>query len=383
MKASKKKGIAVWQPYFRGGGAEAVALWILEALKQDYDVTLFTLVDVDFSLLNSMYNTQLDLDSVTINSQIPRYLDKFIFRIMDMNKIFRMAFVYWTIKHFKDNSQHYDLTLSAFNAVDLGRPSIQYIHWVNVVEKKSKKAKSWLKILMKWVDFSYENLEKNKSLVNSKCTAGHVKKCYGIDSEVVYPPVIATVETLPWSEREDVFLCSGRIVKSKQTHRVIKILKKVREKGIDVKLFITGGGSGNYGSSYFKEVKQLAEQNSEWVKIYENLTYSDYLKVASQCRYGIHLKPEPFGISVAEMVKADIIPFVRSQGGQIEIVGTENSELLFQDESEAIEKIIQVVKSPTLQKKLLESLNERKELFSTEKFTNDIRLAVSQYFESM
>ena len=37
-----KKTIGVYMPYFMGGGAEAVALWILEALKEKYDKDIAT-----------------------------------------------------------------------------------------------------------------------------------------------------------------------------------------------------------------------------------------------------------------------------------------------------------------------------------------------------
>ena len=40
--------IAVYYPAFLGGGAETVALWMLEALKEKYELTLFTVSDVDF-----------------------------------------------------------------------------------------------------------------------------------------------------------------------------------------------------------------------------------------------------------------------------------------------------------------------------------------------
>ncbi|MFM6494965.1 MAG: glycosyltransferase family 1 protein, partial [Microcystis panniformis] len=54
-----KKTIGVYMPYFMGGGAESVALWILEALKEKYDLTLFTFYYPDWEKLNKLYETSL------------------------------------------------------------------------------------------------------------------------------------------------------------------------------------------------------------------------------------------------------------------------------------------------------------------------------------
>ncbi|NER81401.1 MAG: glycosyltransferase [Leptolyngbya sp. SIO1D8] len=382
MKETDKKKILIWQPYFRGGGAEAVALWILQALHHDYDVTLHTLTPVDFSWLNAMYSTQLSAETINVKTQLPKQLEKWAYSLMSSSDFFRMALVYWTIKQLKKIASQYDVAFSAFNALDMGCSGIQYLHWVYVVERNDRKTKPWLKSLMNWADFSYDRLRENFSIANSQYTAERVQQCYDIQADVIFPPVITQIDALPWDEKENAFLCSGRIVKAKQTHRVIDILKTVREKGFDIKLHITGGGGGVYGQPYLKKVEALAQQNSDWIYLHQNLPYEDYLKIVARCRYGIHYKPEPFGISVAEMLKANMIPFVRSKGGQMEIVGAEHQDILFDDEADAVAKIVKVLSEEELRQTLLKSLQQRKELFSTERFMNDIRAAVKQYLDA-
>ncbi|MBE7381153.1 MAG: glycosyltransferase family 4 protein [Leptolyngbya sp. SIO1E4] len=383
MANETKKSVAVWQPFFFGGGAEAVALWVLEALHHEYDVTLFTLSEVDFSWLNAMYATQLSDKEITVKAQLPERLKKWAHTLISDNKIARMAFIYWTIREFKKSAYQYDVVFSAFNGLDMGRPGIQYLHWVHVIEKKFPKAQPWLKALMVWADFSHERLCENFSIANSEYTAEQVQQCYGIEADVVFPPVVTQINTLPWSEKENAFLCSGRVVKAKQTHRVINILKAVRDKGFDIKLHITGGGGGVYGRGYLKQIEALAQQNSDWIYLHQNLPYDDYLKIVSRCRYGIHYKTEPFGISVAEMLKADMIPFVRSNGGQREIVGAEHQDILFANEAEGIEKIVRVLGDEDLKMHLLQSLKQRKDLFSTERFMDEIRETVKKYFDRL
>lgn len=383
MEQINKHQIAVWQPYFRGGGAEAVALWILEALQDDYTVILHTLSPVDLSWLNTMYNTNLSHKNLIIKTYLPKWLEKQAYDLMASHDLFRIGLVYWTIRGFKKINHQYDLVFSAFNALDMGRPGIQYLHWVNVVEKPYERAPLWQKALMHWIDFSHDRLRQNNSIANSQYTAQRVQQTYGIEADVVFPPVVTEIPALPWTAKEDAFLCSGRIVQAKQTHRVINILQAVRSEGFDIKLHITGGGGGGgvYGQTYLRKIKELAKENSDWIFIHQNLPYDDYLKIVGRCRYGIHYKPEPFGISVAEMLKADMIPFVRSKGGQMEIVGSEHPELLFDNEADGVQKIIKVLGSQATQETLLASLKERQSLFSTERFMTDIRALVNRHLK--
>ncbi|WP_413198658.1 glycosyltransferase [Nostoc piscinale] len=367
------KKIAIYYPYFMGGGAEAVGLWIIQALKDKYDLTLFTLGKVEIERLNLMYGTSILNDDIKIKNLLPEVITNFCYFMMANSKNIRMAFFHLLIRFFKQHSQEYDLVLSGYNAVDMGQVGIQYIHWVKVLEGTH--------FHRKISNFSEAQISQNLSIANSYCVADVVKKTYGIDAKVVYPPVVIDVPNLPWHEKEDAFICSGRIVKAKEPHRVIKILKLVREQGFDIKLHITGGGGGIYEWQYTNLIKNLVSENSSWITVHENLPYKEYIQVLARCKYGIHFKKEPFGISIAEMVKAGAIPFVRSDGGQVEIVGQHNQELFFNTEAEAVEKIIDVLKNSDQQNKLIQSLTNQKNLFSTHRFMSEINENVTEYLE--
>lgn len=378
------KRIAIWQPYFMGGGAEAVSLWIMEALAPHYQVTLFTLSSIDLPQLDSLYNTHLTDQPLTIHPLLPPALDtSWINGLIANSPPIRFALIHWSIRAFKALTADYDLVLSTYNAVDMGQPGLQYLHWVHVVDPQPQENKGWNRLILNLSGFSMDQLKQNQSLANSYYTANRIKSEYGMDSRVIYPPVITEMEKRSWAQKEDAFLCSGRIVFPKQTHRVIEILQAVRDRGFDVKLHITGGGGGTYKRSYEQKIHRLAEKNSDWIQIYQDLPYKDYLQVLARCRYGIHCKPEPFGISVAEMVKAGMIPFVREKGGQVEIVGSHHDELLFDNKNAtAIEKIVQVLQQPDRQMALLESLKKQQSLFSTEKFIAEIQAVVAEYFQN-
>ncbi|KYC41988.1 glycosyl transferase family 1 [Scytonema hofmannii PCC 7110] len=367
--------IAIYYPYFTGGGAEAVVLWMLQALRERYDLTLFTISHIDFKRLNSMYGTNLSSQNIKVKTLVPKILSYLCnFMIANSAKM-RLFFLHLLIRFFKQNNQNYDLVISAYNAIDLGKVGIQYIHWVKVIE-----ATPFYKEIS---NFSETQLAENVSLANSYYVANIAKETYGVNAKVVFPPVVMNTPNVLWSDKEDAFICSGRIVKMKEPHRVINILKLVREQGFDIKLYLTGGGGGIYGWEYNHFIKKIIKENSSWITLYENLPYKEYMKILAKCKYGIHYKKEPFGISIAEMVKAGAIPFVRNVGGQIEIVGQHNGDLFFSNEVEAVERIVELLKNPIKQSQLIHSLEEQRNLFSTHKFMLEINEVVSSYFEKI
>ncbi|NEP14660.1 MAG: glycosyltransferase [Symploca sp. SIO2C1] len=372
IKQYQRKKIAIFHYAFLGGGAEAVALWMLEALKDKYELTLFTTANLDFPTLNLMYGTQLAHSSIKIKSLLPAYLKPLSDFLIANNGNLRKIFIHILIRYFKACQREYDLVVSAYNAMDLGRRGIQYIHWVRVIEGNA--------LHHQISNFSEERLQSNISVANSHTVAEAAKKTYSVECLVVYPPVTADIPQVPWQEKENAFICSGRLTQAKQPHQVIQILNQVRAQGFQIKLYLTGGGGGAYARQYKNFVTSMVEENSDWVTLYKNLPYKDYLKILAKCKYGIHFKSEPFGISVAEMVKAGAIPFVRSKGGQIEIVGEQNDDLLFANQSEAVSKIVGLLRDYHKQRRLLQSLEKRKSLFSTDKFVSDISKLVASYF---
>ncbi len=367
------KKIAIFYPYFMGGGAEAVGLWIIQALKDKYALTLFTLGEIKLEKLNAMYGTTISNEDIEILTILPKFFDILCYFMMSRNNNFQMLFFHTLIRIFKQNSHEYDLVMSAYNAMDMGQKGIQYIHWIKVLEGKP--------FHRKISAFSQEQLMENISVANSYCVADYVNKHYGINANVVYPPVVIDTPDIAWSDKEYAFICSGRIVEPKQPHKVIKILKQVRERGFDIKLHITGGGGGIYEWKYNNLVKKMVRENSSWITLHKNLPYQAYVKILANCKYGIHYKKEPFGISIAEMVKAGAIPFVRYEGGQVEIVGQNNEELFFNTEAEAVEKIIAVLSSSAKQTQVIASLNNQRNLFSTQRFMSEIDDLVTSYFD--
>jgi glycosyltransferase involved in cell wall biosynthesis len=369
------KKVAMFYPLFMGGGAETVVLWMLQALQEKYDVTLFTLGNVDFRELNSMYATDISPKQVKVMKIVPDRINHLCHWLTANNDQARMILMHLVIRFYKKHAHNYDLGISGYNATDLGKKGIQYIHMTQVME-----GSAWHRQLIS--SFSQKQLLDNVSITNSQHLADYAKKVYGFEADVVYPPVLLDAPEVPWQDKEYAFICSGRLVKPKEPHKVIEILKKVRDRGFKIKLYLTGGGGGVYGMSYQKMLQKLVQENADWITLCENLPYDDYTTILANCQYGIHYKKEPFGISVADMVKAGAIPFVRDIGGQTEIVGKHNQELLFDKVDEAVDQIVAVLSSPAKQAQLLQSLQAQKDLFSTAKFMHEFSQVVESYFQN-
>lgn len=61
----------------------------------------------------------------------------------------------------------------------------------------------------------------------------------------------------------------------------------------------------------------MVNENSKWVKLYENVFYKDYVNILVKCRYGIYYKLELFGILIVEMMKVGVIFIVRRKKGKL------------------------------------------------------------------
>lgn len=384
MQPSSQTQLAVLYPAFLGGGAEAVGLWILQALQDQYDVTLYTVSDLTFDRLNAMYGTTIAPEKVKVRSLFPKSWLQTINTCIANQWHFRMVVFHRLIAKLKAERGEFATCISAYNAVDWGKPleqgpgqgltGINYIHWINVLD-----GNRFYNLLS---NTQPSRVKTHCNLANSKMVAGKAQKAYGCEPRLLYPPVVIEVQDIPWDEKEYSFICSGRLTLPKVPHKVIEILTRVRDRGFPVKLEMTGGGGGIYASGYLKRIKAMVAERTDWITLHEDLSYQDYVNVLSRCRYGIHYKTEPFGISIAEMIKAGAIPFVRSFGGQVEIVGEHHEDLFFFDLDGAVETICKVLGDEQRQAELRDSLKIQQQLFSTERFMGEIQQVVADYLSS-
>jgi glycosyltransferase involved in cell wall biosynthesis len=378
------KKILLVQPSLQPpGGAPVVAAWIIEALKREHAISVLTWTPMYLASINRYCGTSLSASDFTVHriNPITRYLISLIplpIGFLKTSLLLRLC------KRIKDD---YNVIITANNEADFGRRGIQYIHFPRVYLPRPDAGPRWRHVPLAWINayyrlclrisgFSFARMKQNLTLVNSDWTGAKVRERHAIEAMTLYPPVPGVSPEVPWEDRENGFVCIGRIAPEKELEKTIDILAAVRSRGWDIHLHIIGSKEN---SRYYKRILQRRQENASWISLEENLSREELLSLVSSHRYGIHgTAEEHFGIAVAELMRAGCLVFVPRGGGQIEIVGGDE-RLLYGTPEEAVAKIVRAMSDPDVQRSLRNYLGSRKELFSTEQFVRRIQELVRDF----
>lgn len=358
-----------------------VCAWMIEALKNDYDVTFITHGQpLDIKKLNKFYGTTLSQDEFRI---IHLCLPTLLTRIPWFPKPLSIAFAF-TLRWAKKNAHQFSLMIGIDGECDFGRKGLQYIHFPLRNAKFLSKSygvkhpflRRLIHIFLCWISgFTKEGAKRNLTLVNSNWVAELVKEGYGIEPLIVYPPIKIDFKPRPWGERENGFILIGRIEKVKQVLRVIEIIKRLKKGGYDVHLHIVGKGKGRYAKKVFALTK---EDSSLFLE--QGISRKKLSELICSHKYGIHgHKFEHFGMVIAEMITGGCIVFLPNGGGQVEIVNG-RKDVLYNSVEDAVEKIKRVLDDEKLQQDIQKNLVSDIERFSTIRFETQVREIVKGFF---
>lgn len=372
-------------------GANIVNSWMIQALKDAYDITILTKEPMDIHYINSRCGTSLskgDFHTLTPPASI-QWLIGLIpddpWQYQQFCLLMRWCKI---IKH------RFDILICTCNECDFGSRGIQYMHYPYHRGKYQNEQRSaeqkgifpYVHYLLAYrlrpwrilSGFSYERMKQNLTLVNSEWTRRVYNESYNAESMVVYPPVPGDFIDIPWKERKNGFVCIGRISGEKRYETIIDILSKVRTRYPDIHLHIIGS-KVDYDEDYFRRIHKMVQSNSDWISLHENVPHKELVNLVCHHKYGIHAMPnEHFGIAVGEMICGGCIVFVPNDGGQVEIVG-KDPRLLYQTDHEAVNKIVNVLQNKSEQKTLRNYLKSRREFFALEKFIQNIQEIVKHF----
>lgn len=244
-----------------------------------------------------------------------------------------------------------------------------YNHYLGIADILDK--------LCQWISNpSLDGSNPNESYVaNSEWTAEYIRDEFDINIGVIHPPVdVDEISSYrkPWENRRNGFVSMGRITSSKRQLMIIGIIERLVEWGFDTHLHLTGPVANN---DYSRKVVDCAE-TSDYVTYHGLLDRTDLLELLGENKYGIHGKQnEHFGMAVAEMAAAGMIPYVPKGGGQVEIV--ESEQLQYCDQNECFEKATAVIGDAELQSELRTNLLENVREYSVSQFQNSIDNVIS------
>ncbi len=381
--------VAVIHPQIKtGGGSEACVLRILEALHEEHDLTLITSNKIDFAELNAFYETRLGPEDVRTVRVAPPLL-------------LRSGNWFSALRGFRLNDYcraaagDFDLMFSAYNPMDFGRPGIQYLldplfntRLLQMLNPTPRRLRRWfykdsfyrrayLKLGERLSSYSPEAVRQNVTVVDSDWMGGLTRAALKLETQTLYPPVPDAARNSPWDKREDGFLCVGRIVPEKQVERAMKIVAAVRRELPGIHLHVVGRVGD---AAYFRSLRRLARSLGDWIAFEIEVPAARKAEILASHKYGIHGKEnEPFGITVAELVKAGCLVWVPRGGGQVEIVA--HDSLTYSGIEDGAARILSVLKDEGRQADLRAHLASRASLFSLGRFESEVKRIVAKFFE--
>jgi glycosyltransferase involved in cell wall biosynthesis len=379
--------ILVAHPWMGRGGSEATAMWSLHALQEVAKITFTTASPVDWDKLNSVYGTQVSPERVDL---LPAP------RIPGVATGTTLA--YWQRAWFErfccSVGNRFDACISAYNPIRFSRPAIQLIGDFSFNEEArldlypnaSEQAHHRPSFLRKlYVSVGEQLAGRSDSgiagagdwvVANSRWTADVLENRFHLR----HPPILYPPSSLHGGNREAAreplsFVCMGRITPEKEIETIIAILDRVRGAGYPVTLDL----AGQFGEDeYSVRIRGMAEERGEWIRLVGFLDPRKKSELFASRSFGIHAcRVEAFGIAVAEMAAAGLIPFVPAEGGTGEIV--ERDELIFRDVDDAAEKICSLIEAPAEFEGLRSSLRSGVARFRPERFAENLVGIVQEF----
>ena len=343
---------------------------MVHALAGEHDVATLTASPWSATDTNAFYGT-------SIPEQVTRHVVPASWRWLSRLPEDRMTRLRMcSVLHYaRPLAAHYDLLVTADNHAAFAKPGIQYVHYPADLQPQPARMKPIVNAYFaacdrllgaKWTDAA-----RNVTLANSRWTAAGLQQLGEVATPIVlYPPVLDPGEGLPWSERDDTFLCIGRFHGSKRVELAMDIVGRARAAAIrDARLIVVGSAVDH---EYTNRIVRFAANHGEWIDFREDLSRDELNQLMGQSRYGIQaMENEHFGMATAEMTRAGMLVFAHDSGGSPEVLNNE-SALLWSSEGEAVRKIVNVRDIEPLRARL----KAHAKAFSTESFVERFRKIV-------
>ncbi len=190
-----------------------------------------------------------------------------------------------------------------------------------IIKKFSSLPRSWLRIWDKEASFRVD-----KFIANSRFVQKRIKKYYGCNSEIIYPPLDS--QNFSIAKTENYFLMVGRLLPYKRFDLAIETFNKLHKP-----LKIIGDGPDK------KRLKRMAKNNIEFLG--EIKSDKDLAEYYSRALAFVFPQEEDFGIVALEAMAAGRPVIAYAGGGALETVIDGKTGILFDEQSpESLENAI-------------------------------------------
>lgn len=352
------------------GGGNAVAAWMVHALTGRHQVATLTARPWSPSATNAFYGTAIPERGVS-QHLVPRpwaWLDRLP---EDRAVRLRMCTV---LRFARPLAQDYDLLVTADNFGAFVKPGMQYVHFPAPITPAPARLAPVVNLYFAYCDavtgVPWSAAGRNVTLANSTWTAEGLSRVHGMESRVLYPPVIDPGEGLPWAQRSDTFLCIGRFTGSKRIEVSIAIVRRLRAQALPAARLIVVGSPVD--RDYSARLRRLAAREGGWIEFREDLSREGTNRLIGECRYGVQaMIGEHFGMATAEMARGGCLVFAHDSGGTPEVIG--DPALLWNTEDEAVARITMLATDASNREAVRSRLRLRVRSFTTERFCEELR----------
>lgn len=381
---SPRRRVLMVQPSLQPpGGGNAVAAWMIQALKDRHDLTVLTWRPVELGPMNAYYGTSINAADIRC-TEVPAAIRRPVDSLPTASVLLKASLLFRYAKRVVDD---YEVIVCGHNETDLGGRCIQYVHYPARLRPRPTVDLRWYHfpfllapyyaLCERLARFDPDKVQNAITLANSSWTANLVDRLYGLNRRVrvVHPPVATDIAGHSWEERDNGFVCIGRLAPEKEIERVMDIIAGVRRQVPDAHLHIIGSRGPE---SYHRRITAHARRLGDWITIHEDVSRETLFGLIGSHRYAIHgMREEHFGIAPAEAVSGGCITFIPNAGGQVDIAGDE-PRLLYGTVEEAVGKIVGVMSDPVAQTQLRAHLATRRERFSTARFMTTLQDLVDE-----
>ncbi len=204
---------------------------------------------------------------------------------------------------------------------------------------------------------------------NSNYVRQRIKRIYGRDSIVIFPPV-EVGEFTPASHKDDYYITASFLAPYKRTDLVIQAFKEMPSK----RLLVVGDGQQS------KALRKLAGGNVTFTGF---LSQDAYVKAVSEARALVFAGCEDFGIALAEAQAAGTPVIAFRRGGASDIVkplGREDSPtgILFNSQTtQSVKDAVEVFEN-NIANIAPQACADNAQRFAPQRFQSEIASAVDQ-----
>ena len=201
----------------------------------------------------------------------------------------------------------------------------------------------------------------DRFVANSTAVADRIRRFYGREAEVIYPPVDTEFFT-PGGERGDEFLFVGRLVSYKRVDLVVRAFE-----GLPHRLLVVGEGH------LAERLKATAPSNVRFLANVDDAALRDLYRSA---RALVYPADEDFGIVMAEAQACGTPVVALAAGGALDIVRP--GETGWHIEGQSVDELRRAVERAATEDLDPAVIRASAERFAPERFRRELRAAVNE-----